>query len=166
MNDERKTKKQLISELDDLRREAEVEAGLERVRAAALAMQKTEDLPSVTAAVFREVGVLGFDIFNNSVAVVDADRDLQTQWTSLPADLDSALLERLGPVFKEDPWVVRETFSLSTFYRLGFPEMQRLWRAGDPSGPPVHVCEYVPKAKHMAWHERMVELGLWPRELA
>ena len=48
-------------------REAQIEAALERVRARAMAMHKSEELPEVLAVIFKQMQTLGFDNFNSFV---------------------------------------------------------------------------------------------------
>ena len=84
-------------------REAEVEAALERVRAQALSMQTPEDLPSVSAALFREFNSLSFPVMNSSIGVLSEDLDRFDQWTVLLPGLED-VAEQFGTVYEEDPY--------------------------------------------------------------
>ena len=59
MKDERKTKKQLVGELADVRRQLQLQQASQRIRDAALNMEGSKDLPSVTSTFFQEVVGLG-----------------------------------------------------------------------------------------------------------
>jgi len=86
MKDERKTKKQLIEEMDGLRGEVtdlrekvagidvsgvERQLAVERVRAATMDMRGTIDLRQVVAVVFREMRRLGIDTPGASIIFLD-----------------------------------------------------------------------------------------------
>jgi len=49
-------------------------------------MQTTQDLPSASAAVFRELQALNFEGLITAIGEADLERDLISQWTVLPAD--------------------------------------------------------------------------------
>ena len=72
------------NKLKESEREAQIEASLERVRAASIAMQKSEELPNVLSVMLREFG-----LFNNSdelrdieIFIIDEDTGEATAWTS------------------------------------------------------------------------------------
>ena len=63
-------------------RELTVEAALERVRAAALGMEKSEDVHGVSEVVFEEFEGLGYDLFRSSIVIVDRDAQTMEMWVS------------------------------------------------------------------------------------
>ncbi|MCG8605379.1 hypothetical protein MJD09_10310, partial [bacterium] len=50
-----------LQKAEDQAKEAQIEAALERVRSASMAMHKSDDLRSVIAVIFEQLGTLGFD---------------------------------------------------------------------------------------------------------
>jgi len=82
VKDERKTKRELITELEGLRRQllevestARLEAAAERIRAEVMAMQSSENLAQVMALMYREVLRLGIDSRSCNVLFFDEERD-------------------------------------------------------------------------------------------
>ena len=71
MNDARKTKAQLIDELDGLRGEAVVEQALERVRLPALRIEEIADLDHVSRTLLIELTGLDLPIHNSTIAIFD-----------------------------------------------------------------------------------------------
>ena len=71
MKDERKTKAQLIGELDELRREQLVEEALERVRAAVTAMRGSADLMDVVGVMHQCLHQLGVEPGSTSIFFID-----------------------------------------------------------------------------------------------
>jgi signal transduction histidine kinase len=55
-------------------REAQIEAGLERVRYSAMAMQSSEDVASATAIMFNEISLLGVEAMRCGITVIYPDR--------------------------------------------------------------------------------------------
>jgi uncharacterized membrane protein len=54
-------------------REAKIEAALERVRAVAMSMHKSDDLISICEASFKELQKLGFDNIRNAIIHIPND---------------------------------------------------------------------------------------------
>jgi serine phosphatase RsbU (regulator of sigma subunit) len=91
VNDDRKTKKEMIVELEELRRdnaelrqqrEGEVGASavtlqlaVERVRAEAMAMKASDDLLKVVVVMWQEINRLGIDTASTTIVLIDEDRD-------------------------------------------------------------------------------------------
>jgi len=67
-------------------REAQVEAALERVRAKALGMQKSEDISQTAATVFRELTALGLPLRRSVIVTVDEERDTGESWVTTVKD--------------------------------------------------------------------------------
>jgi hypothetical protein len=63
-------------------REAMIEAALERVRAQAMAMHKTEDLSSAVATVFEEMDKLDLGITRCGIGILDKERKSAEVWTA------------------------------------------------------------------------------------
>ena len=62
-------------------REAQIEASLERVRAKAMAMHKSEDLPSVLDVMFDQMQQLGFGNYQTLFGVIKEELNLIEYWT-------------------------------------------------------------------------------------
>ncbi|MES2371179.1 MAG: ATP-binding protein [Bacteroidota bacterium] len=54
-------------------REAQIEAGLERVRYSAMAMQSSEDVGSASAVVFHEISLLGLETMRCGITIIHPD---------------------------------------------------------------------------------------------
>ena len=87
MKDEGKTRKQLIEELEELRGQthqdpfaARLAEAVERVRAKAVSMRRSEDLPSLVGLMFEEVQRLGVDVACPSVVYLDPESDQCTYY--------------------------------------------------------------------------------------
>jgi signal transduction histidine kinase/DNA-directed RNA polymerase subunit N (RpoN/RPB10) len=65
-------------------REALIEAGLERVRARAMAMQKSDELAEAAQLLYHEFGKLGIKTFTCGYMFIDEPNDTQTAWVVLP----------------------------------------------------------------------------------
>ena len=147
MKDTAKTKKQLIEELDGLRRERAVEQALERVRSIALAMQTTQDLPTVSAAVFREIQGLDFKALTTAIGVADEDRDQFLEWTILPEDFP----EDAGPfaqakIYDGGIRVAEQIFTISKLRQI-HPFQKEVWSTDTQDGPPVYLSRHWTKAE-------------------
>ena len=70
-------------------REAQIELGLERVRARAMAMQKSNELADAAQLLFHEFGNLGINTFSCGYMFIDEAIQTQTAWVVLP---DGSLL--------------------------------------------------------------------------
>ena len=70
-------------------REAQIELGLERVRARAMAMQKSDELADAAQLLYHEFGNLGINTFSCGYMFVDEAKQTQTAWVVLP---DGSLL--------------------------------------------------------------------------
>jgi len=76
MKDEKKTKKQLIAELDEMRQQRSVDRAADDIREAVLAMRRAEDLCRVIVAIRHGMEELGFDIIGCSIGFLDDDKEL------------------------------------------------------------------------------------------
>ena len=70
-------------------KEAQIELGLERVRARAMAMQKSDELADAAQLLYREFGNLDINTFSCGYMFVDEAKHTQTAWVVLP---DGSLL--------------------------------------------------------------------------
>jgi len=75
MRDTRKTKAQLIEELEQLRRQTDT-AVVERIRAEAMSMRSSDDLLKVVGIMFREMRNLGIRTIGCSFFFVDEGSNL------------------------------------------------------------------------------------------
>ncbi|GEM_PF-6046263 len=71
-----------VERLEARTRRAQVEAALERVRAGALGMQKSEDISQAAAAVFQELGTLGFSLWRSGIGIVDEESETADLWVT------------------------------------------------------------------------------------
>jgi signal transduction histidine kinase len=67
-------------------REAQIELGLERVRARAMAMQKSEDLGNAIEIVFEELDKLNLGIIRCGIGIIDKDKRSADVWTTTKSD--------------------------------------------------------------------------------
>ena len=144
-------------------REAEIEATLERVRAHALSMQKSDDLPSVSAALFRELDGLAFPILSSSIAVLHEDRNWVDQWTTVVPGLEDLAAE-CGPVYKLDPVVLLEQAKLSDLY-TAIPQWKRAHAAWRRTGVTLQKIRFTTQQFEKVL-ERIVEIGFWTKAYA
>jgi len=70
-------------------REAQIELGLERVRARAMAMQKSDELADAAQLLYHEFDNLGINTFSCGYMFIDQEKQTQTAWVVLP---DGSLL--------------------------------------------------------------------------
>ncbi len=61
-------------------KEAQIEAALERVRARAMGMHKSEEVGEVSDLLFSELNKLNLDVLGCSVVVIDEDKDKMELW--------------------------------------------------------------------------------------
>ena len=81
MNDEWKTKKELIAELKGLRRENTGVIALERLRGQAQGMQSSEDIGSIVEALYRELTALGLPIIQSTIDIMISATEKE-EWTT------------------------------------------------------------------------------------
>ncbi len=75
-----------VARAESQTREAQIELGLERVRAKAMAMQKSEDLGNAIEIVFEELGRLNLDIIRCGIGIVDKEKRSADVWTTTISD--------------------------------------------------------------------------------
>jgi signal transduction histidine kinase len=73
VSDKRKTKAQLIAELEEMRQQRDVEKATKRVREAVLAMRRDEDLLQVAVTMYREMRRLGVETPGVSFLLIDEE---------------------------------------------------------------------------------------------
>ena len=86
-------------------REAQVEAALERVRAASMAMHKSEELPAVALAFFKQIEQLGIPINATSVNLVDEAKESYQLYFANENDIGMA-----AELAIKDFWYAQESF--------------------------------------------------------
>jgi len=59
------------NELSEAKRLLQVEAALEKVRVKALQMKRSDELKEVIAIIFKEMGKLGFELYDTNIGIVD-----------------------------------------------------------------------------------------------
>ncbi|MBX7041565.1 MAG: hypothetical protein K1X85_01580 [Ignavibacteria bacterium] len=70
-----------LKEAEAQAREAKIEASLERVRAKAMAMHKTDDFNDAVKVVFDELGKLNLEMQRCGIAILDAEKRSADLWT-------------------------------------------------------------------------------------
>jgi signal transduction histidine kinase/coenzyme F420-reducing hydrogenase delta subunit len=120
-------------------REAQIELGLERVRARAMAMQKSDELAEAAKLLYHEFGKLGINTFTCGYLFIDETKNIQTAWAVFP---DGTLL----PDFIDFPltgdWVMDERY--------------RAWKEKKP----LHICEI--KGEENKEHHRFLSKHVPP----
>ena len=67
-------------------REAQIELGLERVRAKAMSMHLSQDINGAVLAVFEELEKLDLDILRCGIGIIDKDNQVGEFWTTVKLD--------------------------------------------------------------------------------
>jgi serine phosphatase RsbU (regulator of sigma subunit)/coenzyme F420-reducing hydrogenase delta subunit len=80
-----------LKEAEAQAREAQIEAALERVRAKAMAMHKSDDLTSAVETVFTELEQLGLKTIRCGIGIFDGQNRKVNVWTSLSGDKDRSV---------------------------------------------------------------------------
>jgi signal transduction histidine kinase/tetratricopeptide (TPR) repeat protein len=100
-------------------REAQIELGLEKVRAKAMAMHKSDDLRMAVATVFEELEKLNIGILRCGIAIMDKEKPRADVWITVKSEQTSTIQvsgdESLDyhPLLRGayDGWVKQEDFS-------------------------------------------------------
>ena len=100
-------------------REAKIEASLERVRAKAMAMHKSEDLNSAVATVFDELDKLELGVLRCGISILDKEKRTGDIWVTTITDHGSAVQVSGDESFDIHPllqgafeaWLKKEDFS-------------------------------------------------------
>ncbi|WP_340111898.1 sensor histidine kinase [Maribellus mangrovi] len=79
------TRFQDLKKAEKQAREAEIEMSLERVRAKAMAMRNSSDIPGAVAIVFKELSRLGIEMERNGIVLISEETPLMEVW-STPLD--------------------------------------------------------------------------------
>ena len=86
MNDERKTKKELIAELQEMRRGNDIQrqqiAAVGRVQMAAMSMQSSDDFLQLVGTVFRELMQLNIVVYSFAVLIYDEEVGTATRYVA------------------------------------------------------------------------------------
>jgi signal transduction histidine kinase len=80
-----------LQKAEEQTREAQIEAALERVRAKAMAMHKSEDLHPAVAVVFDELEKLNPGILRCGIAILDRQKPRGDIWMTIRSDLGSTI---------------------------------------------------------------------------
>ena len=174
MNDERKTKKDLIAKLEGLRGEVAEKDGelkalrqtsgdyvsatkfqlaVEWVRAEAMAMHKSDDLYALSCSFLVEVRQLGIDASYISVAIIDDDRIVNYYWAVIDQDNKVNIRDMSPDEMPEERMKkklhLHRTNEVSTHYSKSygvFIHGLRLGQRGDQAQPSATTpkCQYQP----------------------
>ena len=79
-----------VARAEEQTREAQIELGLERVRARAMAMQKSADLGSAIAIVFEELDKLKLEIFRVGIGILNKEKRTADVWTAIKSENNSS----------------------------------------------------------------------------
>ena len=193
MKDERKTKKQLIEELEELRGQqdsfaARLRPAVERVRAQAMAMRHSDDLRTVVAVMFEELQRLDIDVACPTIWFLNPEADRYTNYDSFrnPArsgvtwtspDLvayNDEIVTSVGPGGSYREWLKGD---LGQGWQQGaswvehlVAEEQHLWRRAETWGlseiPPEWLQLYtegVPRL-HVPFEHGLFTLAVWKHQ--
>jgi signal transduction histidine kinase/ketosteroid isomerase-like protein len=132
----REAVKKRTAELEQKNGELQIEAALERVRAKAMAMRKSEDLQSAVATVFEEFTKLSLDILRCGVGILNTDSRTGTSWTTSASDDSTVQISGyesfdMHPLMSGvyDSWKKQEDFS----YELAGKDLMDFYKAMDTS---------------------------------
>ena len=104
-----------IEQAEAQAREAQIELGLERVRARAMAMHSSEELAALVATVFKEMTQLGFALTSSIIWVNDHENASNTLWIA-------------GAEMKKPA----QPFAVGPFHKDFFASVVHAWKARDP----------------------------------
>ncbi|MBT7098774.1 hypothetical protein HN937_15450, partial [Candidatus Poribacteria bacterium] len=143
-------------------REAEVQVALEKIRAQALSMQGTDDLPALSSALFRELDGLGLPVLQSLISVLHEDRDEFEEWTTVLPGLQD-LMDNYGTVHSDlAPAVVHARNSLSWFHVV-VPEWAEAWRSWLDYGQDVFTLRWT-RAQMRRSGQAYVRRGWWTKQ--
>ena len=77
--------------LQQLERELEIEAALERVRAASMAMHKTEEIEDVVVILFKQLKELKLEFYQSWISIIHLDQGYIDVWMSPQEGFDVLL---------------------------------------------------------------------------
>ena len=141
--------------------EAEVEAALERVRAQALSMQTSDDIPTVGAALFRELNRLKFPAWNSVIGIPDSERKLARHWVLLPDSIE-AWRGQGHVVHESDVTIVLEEFDLAKLHSA-HPAAEEAFHAASGSET-TWMTRLFPEAEMIEVARKLVELDMYPEQ--
>ncbi len=81
-------------------REAQIEAALERVRAASMAMHESQDITQVTQVIFDESQTLGIEASRCTIAVADRESKIIRGWSTTEGENTGETIAPLEPLLK------------------------------------------------------------------
>ena len=135
-------------ELENKNHELEIESSLERVRAIALGMRKSEDLLNVCERLFKELKTLGFDELRNTMINIHNDKEE----TFLNYDYSDTLGKTITPLYYDIHPIIKKQIKQIRKGRNAFSETSfkgdelREWRKfrkkrGEPDDPRLNKCK-------------------------
>jgi len=89
-------------------KEAQIEAGLERVRSKAMAMHNSTDLSVTVSAIFSELKMLGIETVRTGVAIYSADRPTPVYYASSASKGDSKIEATGSPDPSSHPCLAKQ----------------------------------------------------------
>ena len=146
-----------LKEKEQRARDAQIEAALERVRAQALSMQISDDLPAASAAMFRELRPLYPDTHVSVIGTLDVESQRVKQWTVV-ADKQSSE-SYIGTKDYDGIRVAPEQFDLSALLEA-HPYTTELF-SSMPTETTVYLSRLVTTAEQHRAIDRLVESGQW-----
>ncbi|MBS1552176.1 MAG: nuclear transport factor 2 family protein [Bacteroidetes bacterium] len=140
----REAVKRCTAELEQKNRDLEIESSLERVRAIAMAMHKSEDLLNVCEKLFNELKILGFGELRNTMINIHNDEEE----TFLNYDYSDTLGKTVTPLFYNINPVIakqikhirksRDAFSETSFKGDELKDWKRFRKKrGEPDDPRI-----------------------------
>jgi signal transduction histidine kinase/tetratricopeptide (TPR) repeat protein len=104
-----------VAKAEEQAREAQIELGLERVRARAMAMHHSEELAELVTTVFNELNRLGFSLTSSIIWINDHANTRNILWIA-------------GAEMKKPA----QPFSITPFHKDFFSSVVHAWKAKDP----------------------------------
>ena len=146
-----------LKETEQRARDAQIEAALERVRAQALSMQISDDLPAASAAMFRELRPLYPDTHVSVIGTLDVESQRVKQWTVVADDQSSE--SYIGTKDYDGIRVAPEQFDLSALFEA-HPYTTELF-SSMPTETTAYLSRLVTTAEQHRAIDRLVESGQW-----
>jgi signal transduction histidine kinase len=80
-----------VAQAEAQAKEAQIEAALEKVRASAMSMHKSQDINNAVLAVFEEMEKLALDILRCGIGIIDKENHVGDIWTTVKLDGKSSV---------------------------------------------------------------------------
>ncbi len=140
--------KRRSEELESKNKELEIESSLERVRAIALGMRKSDDLLNICKILFNELKTLGFDELRNTMINIHNDEEetfLNYDYSDTLGKTITPLYFDINPIIKKQIKQIRkskDSFSETSFKGDELKEWKKFRKKkGEPDDPRMKNCK-------------------------